>query len=156
MRVLRTTLYSPPGEHEPITTVASETDLRAGIIETINDVVASFDIPAFVAHEIFTVPDGTSLETCTLEAHRRQQANADREANQAIAYYWYVGALRRCRDRGVVSATERAPLNADELVEVARALARHPAYQRQTLLQIAEDGRIVRLADGEVTVEEAP
>jgi hypothetical protein len=156
MKILRSTIYPPPGEGQPITAVASENDLRNGVAEVINETMATLDPPAFVVHEVFVVPDGTSLETCTLEAHRRQEANAERETNQAIAYYWYAGALLRCNTRGVVSATERAPLNVDELAEVARALARHPAYEHQTLLQIAEDGRIVRLTDGDVTIEEGP
>jgi hypothetical protein len=155
MKVLRSTMYPPPGHGEPITTVADEHNLRLGVAETIEELSSGLNPPVFVAFEIFTVPDGTSLESCTLEADRRQEENAERECNQAIAYYWYAGVLAQCKENGTVSATERAPLNVNELSEVARALAKHPIYrQGQTVRQIADDGRVVKLAGGEVTIED--
>jgi hypothetical protein len=155
MRVLRATMYPPPSVGLPLTTVMRACDLNCPLAEAVAGAIAPLDPPAFVATEIFDVPEDTSIESATFEAKRRLDERLDRECNQALAFYWYARALTRCADNGLVSATAPAPLDANELAEVAAALAKHPAYRRQTLVQIAEDGRVVRLTEGKVAVEEA-
>ena len=155
MLVLRSTMYPPPGTgNGPITTVLRETDLNCPLAEAIARMTAPLDLPLWVVADTFVVPPGTSIESATFEAQRRAGERYEDEKNMAIAFYWYLGALLRTVDAGVVSATLPAPLDADALRGVAVALAKQPAYRRQTLIQIACDGRIVRLANGEVFVEE--
>jgi len=147
-------MYPPPSVGQPLTTVLRACDLNCSLAEAVAGSIAPLDPPAFVATEIFDIPEGTSIESATFEAQRRLGERLDRECNQALAFYWYARAFLRCADGGMVSATAPAPLDVNELAEVAAALARHPAYRRQTLVQIAEDGRVVRLVEGKVSVEE--
>jgi hypothetical protein len=154
MRVLRATMYPSPNVGARLTTVIRECDLNCPLAEAVADATAPLDPPAFIATEIFAVPEDTSIEAATLEAKRRLGERLDRECNQAIGFFYYAQALTRCAANGVVSATAPAPLDADELAEIAAALAKHPAYRRQTVVQIAEDGRVVRLTAGKVAVED--
>ena len=152
MRVLRVSMYTP-NDANPTTTVLRESDLNCTLAQAIEHMRAP---SVWTSVEIFTVPAGTSIEAATFEALRRQQASVDDERNQARAFYWYAQTLCRVRDGGVITATRPAPLTAAQLEEVAAAFAKLPTYRQQTLLQIAVDGRIVRLTAGQITVEAAP
>jgi hypothetical protein len=146
-------MYPPPGLGQPITVVLRESDLNVSLVEAIEKARSPLDPPVFVVVDTFGVPNGTSIESATFEAKRRLDERTQAEGNMAVGYYWYAEAMARCTAIGVVSGTKRAPLGVGDLAYVAEALARHPEYKHQTLIQIARDGRIVRLVDGKVAIE---
>lgn len=155
MRVLRSTMYRPPerdGFH-PVTIVIREPDLSEPMDKAMEAATKPLPSPAFIVAEVFIVPDGTSIERATFEAHRRQQERSRAECDMAIGFFWYLGWFLRMTEGGVIGATKPAPLEVDDLEAIARQLAKEPSYRRQTVRQIARDGRFVVLADGKVTVE---
>lgn len=164
MKVLRATMWPPPADNGPpsakdgpVTMVMRDSDMTLPLEDVARHVSAPLvEGAAFIVLEVFTAPDGTSIETVTLEGQRRARKRAASEKNMAIAFYYYVGWLPRMNPGGVVTATKPAPLEADDLATVAEQLARQTVYQGQTVLQIAKDGRLVWLRAGTVTIEDAP
>lgn len=151
MRVLRATLYQPT--QAPTTVVLRDCDLAVPIEEAVAAAQEGQEHASWISTEIFTVPEGTSIVGATLMAQQRLEQVAQREANMALAFYWYTATLARVKSQGVVTATLPAPLCAEDLLLVAQAIARAPGYEQQTVIQIAEDNRRVVLSRGESRIE---
>jgi hypothetical protein len=147
MRAFRQSLYKSPAPSSAVSIVMRECDLRVPFEEAL--ATAREPLPGvFVFIDVF---EGGGLEGTTAKAEHRRQAQIQRECDMAMCFYWNAGALRKLGERGVLSASRPAPLDADDLREVLRQLARHPAYRLgHTVLQIACDGTLVELRNGEV------
>lgn len=142
MRIIRNTLYIPPGM-EPMTITVKELDV-------------SSKKPApgmFHVVDVFEAPDDTSDVTASLLSARRQQEEAEDEMNMAILFYWDQMALETVNPGGVLSASKPAPLTVEQLEYTLKLLAHSPAYKGQTILVISKDLQLVRMVNGEVRAE---
>ena len=98
--------------------------------------------------DIFEVDDDADIVEATLEATRRQQEVLQREADQALLYYWDAAKFGQLAAGGVLTGTLPCPLSADEIETVLVQLAAHPEYRGQTIIAIAEDQTVVMMKDG--------
>jgi len=150
MKVLRSTMYEPSAIVPHPTAIAREADLKLPIDEAI----LGMEMPGvLVLGEVFEsdIEDKTLL---TQEALKRYMPRREREENQALLFYWDAEMLERTRPTGIISGTQPAPLNVEEITTVLRQLAKHPSYKGQTVIAISEDYKMVRMKAGKVEVEE--
>lgn len=147
MKVLRVTMFPPPGSGEPMHIVTRQEDMNIPVEEA----ATPDDTPGvFYVSDIFEVADGTGIQEATLEAGRRAD---DQEPNMAVHYYWTAMYLKRTVPGGVIGNTERSPLTVEQLKVCMKQLADHPAYEGHIVMSWAKDGTGVRLkSDGNVAV----
>lgn len=142
--VLRTTMFSAPGDK--LTTVVRESDLAASFSELLAGVPAG----CFATHDMFDMPDSTTIEQATHQALVRMEAREQRESNMAVSFYWHAMYCGRTRAGGTIANTLPSPLSVDEIRQVFVALARHPDYDNHTVISFSEDSLTVILTEGEV------
>lgn len=144
MRYLRSSIYATAYE-PPVTTVAPEDTM----VDTLESVRLQLLQPGLlIIHEIFE-SDG-DLERATLEAMRRQQANAEQELHQAMLYHWTVSQWGPVRAHGTLDMDKPAPLSREEIVVVFDQLRQHPDYNHRTIIGTDRSGARVRMVDGEI------
>ena len=74
------------------------------------------------------------------------------ELNMAMLYFWDAKHLEKVTAGGVLSGTEPAPLNKDQVGYVLNQLKQHPNWKGQTVIVYARDmERLVLHPDGKVT-----
>lgn len=144
MRYLRSSIYASPVD-PPVTTVAGED----GMTDTLESIRHSLLEPGLlIIHEIFEASD--SLEAATVEAARRQQANAEQEAHQAMLYYWTVSQWHLVTAGGTLLMDKPAPLSREEIEVVFAQLAQHPDYRGIHIISHTRTGEMVELVNGKI------
>lgn len=145
MRALRSSLYANPYE-PPVTTVLLESDAA----DTLESGTHRVRVPGgLVIHEIFET-SADDIETATLEAIKRQLANGEQEAHQAMLFYWSVLTWQRVTPGGTILMDKPAPLSREEIAEVFEQLAQHPEYESYRIISHTRDGKPVLLANGKI------
>lgn len=147
MRVLRSSLYDSPAE-PPMTTVVRDSDTRDTLESHRVDLLHKFT-EHWAIYDIFDMADG-GIEDATLEAIKRQAANAEQEGHQAMLYYWTVMTWERVTPGGTIFMDKPAPLSREEVVEVFEHLARRPDYENYHVVTHARDGEPVTLTNGQI------
>lgn len=123
--------------------------LEGDAVDTLESArVRSLQPGALVIHDIFETTD--DIRIATAEAMRRQQANAEQEAHQAMLYYWTVLQWTRVTEHGAVLMDKPAPMSRDEIAVVFAQLAQHPDYGHRTIVTPDRHGEPLMLVDGEI------
>lgn len=147
MHVLRCTLFATsPTDH--MHTVVRESD-----VTSFGELLAGNPPGTFLVHEVFEMDEG-SIERATGEAMARATKRASTDINMAISFFWNADQLARLHPGGTLANPAPAPYGSEECRQVLLQLARHPAYDAQTMIQNANDGTTVVYKNGEVTVHE--
>lgn len=146
MRVLRASMY-PPNGGDPVTTVAPEASLRMSIEEAAQAIKVG-DI--FVTTDVFEV-DGDDVTDAfvlrvSIEAEQRRQVRDRRERDMAVAYYYWTAMFQLTSASGIIASPRPAPLSTAEIEEVFALVRRHSDYKAQSIVVVAEDGTVCRLA----------
>jgi len=149
VRILRVTRYSSPESRA--TTIVREHDITVSIEEAIKQLTAPS--VGFIVSEVFEMAGAPSIEEAAFEAEKRRRLGAFDEDNQAICYYWSVMQLRLLKGDGLLGMKDPSPLSVAQLEVVLRQIAQHANYQRQTIVAIASDARIVKMRGGEILCE---
>lgn len=148
MYVLRTTLYTNPDL--PMCVV-----VREGDVESFGDILDARPTDTFLTHEIFEVPDDSDIVQVTAHALARlTDAVLCHERNMAISFFWHTQTLASVLPGGTVANTQTSPLSAQEILQVFAQIAKHPNYNRHTVMSFAEDMTPVQLVNGEVRIGE--
>lgn len=149
MKALRSTIYVSPTESK---TVFMRED---AVTAPFSEMIVALEVPgALVVSEVFEIDESIDMPTLAKLARQKAQVRAKREKDQAVLYFWDMHALGLVRAHGVLTATEAAPLNVDEIKVVLRQIMKHPLYEGQSVIVISEDNKIVRALNGKVVVEE--
>lgn len=153
MKFLRVTMWLGK-DAAPMTTLTPEADLRIGIYAaaTAQRTMAQQDsMLGFTEVEIHEFPAGTSLEEAALVVTQtRRSPMPARERHMQTMRDWGLSLLEQLNPGGVAQTTERAPLSAEDVVQVLRQIAAAPNYHRQNFRMTARDGSAVELVEGEV------
>ena len=158
MRIWRSSLYkSPlPEDFPPLGTILREQDMNCTIEQAIAEAPP---VPgALIINDIFEVDhEVESPIEMGLLVRARLEERQQRELNMAMLYFWDAMHLERVNQGGVLSGTEPAPLNCDEVGYVLNQLKRHPNWRQQTVVVYASDmERVVLHPDGKVTFGDGP
>ena len=70
--------------------------------------------------------------------------------NQQILFEWSALHLRMLKPDGQLIEPDPAPLSTEEITDVLKALADHPAYEGQTVSIPDRDGKRTLLRDGKI------
>lgn len=152
MKVLRSTMY-PPSIDEPITIVAAAPSLKVSVEEA----AAGMEQPGmFVVSDIFELPDDTQEPRLSVEGMKRQMTCSEDERNMAICYYWNAAQLARMNPGGGLANPSPAPLSVKQLEVVLRQLSKHPNYQKQTVICVSKDRRVVQILGGTISINPLP
>lgn len=143
-RYLRSSIYANPTD-PPVTTVAPE-DSTIDTLESIRHQLLQPGL--LIIHEIFEGDD--SLQAATLEAMRRQRANAEQEAHQAMLYHWTVSQWHLVSAGGTLFMDKPAPLSREEIEVVFAQLAQHPDYRNFHIVSVTRTGEMVHLIHGQI------
>lgn len=144
MHVLRITLFTTPGDF--LSTVVRESD-----IVSFGEALGGVPPQLFATHEVFDMPD-SGIEDATMEAMQRLGERIEREKNMAVSFFWHSMYFHRTQAGGTIANTLPSPLSLDEIRQVFIALAKHPAYDRHTVISFSEDNEIIELREGEVKI----
>lgn len=148
MKILRSTMFTDDAG-PPMTVVLREIDVKVW-----QEATTIKPLPgACIVNEVFDMPGTPSIEQAVAEAGKRTKAREIRDRNIAMLYHWDGGALARVNPGGVLSGTQPAPLDEEDIKSVLIQLAQHPNYKGQTVLVISSDGNVVRMKDGKVSSE---
>lgn len=132
-------------EQWPMTMVVEAGSLKS---EDPYDAVESFmEEGFFMTYEIFDAP---SFEAAMLEGAMQVDREMRREHDMAIAYFYYIDAIRLVTEGGQMIGTQPAPLSREDMAWVLRNLSRHPNYRSQTVSVPLEDGTTIKMKNGEV------
>lgn len=156
MRVIRTTIFPPPGAGSPVTAVVAEPSLTVSIEEFQKQMRGA---GTFILFDVFeSQRDPYDIPGLTLDANERLTDEAkQRDLHLATHYYWTASRFRILAPGGVVASDRPAPLTADELRVSMEQLAIHPDYdQSMSVLAISKDGKLVTLRGGKITFEDMP
>ena len=152
-KVIRISMYRSPDDHNPITMVARAIDLAKSVEETERGMEGC--VPdAFVVSDTFDVDEATYADPLkvSLAALRRMRSSsvAQGELDMAMCYYWNTSRLGLVNAKGMIASSRPAPLTEVQLKTVLRQIARHPKYERQTVVQFTHEGKPVWLVNGRV------
>ena len=157
MRVLRSTMYPPPGSSGPMTTVVRDSD----VIKSLEEVAAhsvSGNPRMFVTTEIFDMPGG-SIEAATRRATALWNQRRQREENMALLFYWNSAQIEQNKKPGrvlIIKNDQGAPLSVDEISYALQQLARLYPKDVRVDTFFRENGVVVYLDDGVVSVGKPP
>lgn len=154
MKFVRITAWSSPDSHT--LTVAAVHSLTQTVDEILES--AARDIPGlFYTFDIFELDAPADVDPAVvLHAGQRFQQRATEERDMAIMYFWDAAKLKQASPRGLLAATQPAPLSADQVEQVLVQLARHPNYRHQIIASPTKDGFRVSMQDGVVTRVRTP
>jgi hypothetical protein len=154
MRVVRATVYVTPDNGK--TLILRADALKVSVEKYVEEMQYGEGAGgALVICDVFDHPTEDPLPyEITKASWDRYLDQRERERNQAILYFWDAAQLPRIRAGGFLSGTTPAPLTVEEIHTVLRQLAKHPDYNAQTIQVISEDAKLVRMKNGDVTVEE--
>ena len=159
MRVLRISMYPPPGVGTPTTMGMRAADARVSLEEA-EERNRELHPEMFTVTEIFAVPDG-SVESATREIARRWHDRRETESRMAELFYWIASRIgpfkQRMTDpskRPVIRVTAALPLSAEEIAYVFSQLARYPDCTPDVRVEMHshKSGTTVALDNGVVTI----
>lgn len=162
MRVLRSTMYPPPGVGPPMTVVFCDRDVNVSL-DAAADIQRDGDPVVFTVTEVFAMPDG-GIESATEEATERWLAHRRREEDMAMLFYWMGMTIDQKRGhvkpgaRLLIKNNQGAPLSVEEISYALAQLAKHPVYSPDVRVEThsRDSGVAVVLDGGVVSVGSLP
>lgn len=154
-RIFRT-IFFPPPPAMPVTFVTLESEMQVSAEVAKHDLLhpsATDEKPeGLTVVDIFPCEEGTDIAEAVQAAFQGEPEDAQRLHNMSILYWYDVATLGVCVDDGMMLQTIPSPLSKDDIVFVLKQVCQNPAYVRQTLHALDEDGHDVYIREGkEVT-----
>lgn len=149
---LRESRFGGAGE-APITFVIAADGLKEDIHVTADKDRRMFGRTVDV--EIFEWPD--DLQSATLEAARRATTRLPEKTHLMDTLHDYlISAFLQSKKETVIAPRSVTPLDAVDLRQVLLAVMRHSSYKGQIVGLRSKDGRVVKMRDSEILVEDFP
>lgn len=159
-RILRVSLYDSPyrgGNPNDPANPANRPQTGIHLVQP----GASIDTSALVAEGVsqglfvvldeFDAPFPMDKDEAYDFALTRQHIYAQREVYASMLFHWDAQALLSVSPGGTVAGNRPTPCSREEVQEVLRQLALHPAYAGHTVIAIAKDGMRFVMRDGSIT-----
>lgn len=141
MKVLAATLWTTPED-------AATTFIPEDVVPSLDAYKAGVEVEgAPVTFRLFDIQSDNPLEALW-QASQQLQPLMERERNLAILYHWNASFLLRLKHSGVLAQTKPSPLTVEEMEPILFQLCRHPEYNHQTFVTIAENGEVLKVKDG--------
>lgn len=97
--------------------------------------------------------DGTKGEAHNEAVKRSAERIPEQRRDQDALRDWVIGMMILAqRETAVIGTKDVAPLPAIAVEDALTQVAEHPAYRKQRVIVTSQDGKIVTLADGKVSI----
>lgn len=152
MKILRCSMYPPPGTGSPTTVVITDRSLDIPILEAARSM--EMDGAAFVVADIFEAPDDTPEEKAILlGVHRLESSVVQKEEyDQSVFFYWNAMQLGHIKAGGILANPAPAPLSTEQLSTAMFQLMKHKNYDKHTIMCFSRNGIMVKGYRGMVEV----